>query len=62
MGRTGAALTEVLFDAILARGRPMGRGSGPFSLEDGRTNDWNGRRGVCLKEANGHVLELLTVE
>ncbi len=47
-----------IFGRIKAEGIPYG--SGPFSLEDGRTNGWHGGRGVYFKDPNGHVLELLT--
>jgi hypothetical protein len=38
-----------------------GYGSAPWSLNDGKINDWGGGRGVYFKEPNGHVLELMTV-
>ena len=51
------------FDAILGRVKAAGLafGSTPWSLEDGRLNDWNGGRGVYFKDPDGHVLELMTV-
>jgi catechol 2,3-dioxygenase-like lactoylglutathione lyase family enzyme len=51
------------FDAILARVREAGlvHGSAPWSLDDGKLNDWNGGRGVYFKDPDGHVLELMTV-
>jgi len=54
---------EAEFDAILGRVREAGLayGSAPWSLEDGRLNDWNGGRGVYFKDSDGHVLELMTV-
>ena len=36
-------------------------GSAPWSLDDGKLNDWGGGRGVYFKDPNGHVLELMTV-
>jgi catechol 2,3-dioxygenase-like lactoylglutathione lyase family enzyme len=50
------------FDAILGRIREAGLayGSAPWSLEDGKLNDWNGGRGVYFRNPDGHVLELLT--
>ncbi|MFY9836582.1 MAG: VOC family protein [Xanthobacteraceae bacterium] len=36
-------------------------GSAPWSLEDGKLNDWGGGRGVYFRDPNGHVLELMTV-
>ena len=51
------------FDAILRRIRKakLVFGSAPWSLEDGKLNDWNGGRGVYFRDPNGHVLELMTV-
>jgi catechol 2,3-dioxygenase-like lactoylglutathione lyase family enzyme len=51
------------FDAILARIREEGLayGSAPWSLDDGKLNDWNGGRGVYFRNPDGHVLELMTV-
>jgi catechol 2,3-dioxygenase-like lactoylglutathione lyase family enzyme len=50
------------FDAILRRVKKanIAFGSAPWSLEDGELNDWNGGRGVYFRDANGHVLELMT--
>ena len=50
------------FDAIFARIQAEGipYDSGPFALDDMRTNTWRGGRGVYFKDPNGHVLELLT--
>ena len=36
-------------------------GSAPWSLEDGKLNDWNGGKGLYFRDLNGHVLELMTV-
>ena len=36
-------------------------GSAPWSLDDGKLNDWNGGRGVYFRDPDGHVLELMTV-
>jgi catechol 2,3-dioxygenase-like lactoylglutathione lyase family enzyme len=51
------------FDAILQRvkGSGIAFGSGPWSLEDGKLNDWNGGRGFYYKDHDGHVIELMTV-
>ena len=51
------------FDAIFNRIKKAGlsHGSAPWSLDDGKLNDWNGGRGVYFKDPNGHVLELMTV-
>jgi catechol 2,3-dioxygenase-like lactoylglutathione lyase family enzyme len=50
------------FDAILKRVKAAGLafGSAPWSLVDGKLNDWNGGRGVYFKDPDGHVLELMT--
>ena len=51
------------FAAILRRVKKekIAFGSAPWSLEDGKLNDWNGGRGVYFRDPNGHVLELMTV-
>jgi catechol 2,3-dioxygenase-like lactoylglutathione lyase family enzyme len=51
------------FDAILRRVKAakIVFGSAPWSLDDGKLNDWNGGRGVYFRDPNGHVLELMTV-
>jgi catechol 2,3-dioxygenase-like lactoylglutathione lyase family enzyme len=51
------------FDAIFNRIKKAGLsyGSAPWSLDDGKLNDWNGGRGAYFKDPNGHVLELMTV-
>ena len=51
------------FDAILHRIKTgkIAYGSAPWSLEDGKLNNWNGGRGVYFRDPNGHVLELMTV-
>ncbi len=51
------------FDAIFGRVKKEGiaYGSAPWSIDDGKLNDWNGGRGVYFKDPNGHVLELMTV-
>jgi len=51
------------FDAIFGRVKKAGLtyGSAPWSLDDGKLNDWGGGRGVYFKDPNGHVLELMTV-
>jgi len=51
------------FDAILRRVKEakIAFGSAPWSLDDGKFNDWNGGRGVYFRDPNGHVLELMTV-
>ena len=56
-------VSEDEFDAIFERIKTAGLsyGSAPWSLDDGKLNDWNGGRGVYFKDPNGHVLELMTV-
>jgi catechol 2,3-dioxygenase-like lactoylglutathione lyase family enzyme len=51
------------FDAILGRVKAEGLpyGSAPWSLDDGKLNDWNGGRGVYFRDPDGHILELMTV-
>ena len=56
-------VSEDKFDAIFERIKKAGLsyGSAPWSLDDGKLNDWNGGRGVYFKDSNGHVLELMTM-
>lgn len=56
-------VSDVEFDSIFERIKRAGLayGSAPWSLDDGRLNDWNGGRGVYFKDPNGHILELMTV-
>ena len=51
------------FDAIFRRIKDAGivYGSTPWSLDDGKLNDWSGGRGVYFKNPDGHLLELMTV-
>ncbi len=51
------------FAAILRRieKAEIAYGSAPWSLDDGRLNDWNGGKGLYFQDPNGHVLELMTV-
>jgi catechol 2,3-dioxygenase-like lactoylglutathione lyase family enzyme len=55
-------VSDVEFDAIFGRIKEAGilYGSGPFSQEDMRINNWRDGRGVYFKDPNGHLLELLT--
>ncbi len=50
------------FDAILRRVQEAGLayGSDPGHTENRRLNSWNGGRGVYFRDADGHLLELLT--
>ena len=36
-------------------------GSAPWSLDDGKLNDWGGGRGLYFRDPDGHVLEIMTV-
>jgi catechol 2,3-dioxygenase-like lactoylglutathione lyase family enzyme len=56
-------ISEAEFDVILQRVQAIGLafGSGPWSLDDGKLNDWNGGRGVYFRDLDGHILELMTV-
>jgi catechol 2,3-dioxygenase-like lactoylglutathione lyase family enzyme len=56
-------VSQAEFEAILQRIKDDGitYGSAPWSLDDGKLNDWNGGRGVYFKDPDGHVLELMTV-
>ena len=51
------------FDAIFSRIKKakLVYGSAPWSLDDGKLNDWGGGRGVYFQDPDGHVLELMTV-
>ena len=57
------SVSDAEFDAILGRIREakLAYGSAPWSLDDGKLNDWNGGRGVYFRDPDGHVLELMTV-
>ena len=56
-------VSDAEFDAILQRVKDAGLtfGSGPWSLEDGKLNDWNGGRGFYYTDHDGPVIELMTV-
>jgi catechol 2,3-dioxygenase-like lactoylglutathione lyase family enzyme len=56
-------VSDAEFDAILQRVRQAGLayGSAPWSLEDGKLNDWGGGRGFYFRDPDGHILELMTV-
>jgi catechol 2,3-dioxygenase-like lactoylglutathione lyase family enzyme len=56
-------VSDAEFDAIFGRIREakLTYGSAPWSLDDGKLNDWNGGRGVYFRDPDGHVLELMTV-
>jgi catechol 2,3-dioxygenase-like lactoylglutathione lyase family enzyme len=56
-------VSEAEFDAIFRRVKEAGipYGSAPWSLDDGKLNDWNGGRGVYFESPDGHVLELMTM-
>ena len=56
-------VTNREFDAIFGRIKKarLGFGSAPWSLDDGKLNDWGGGRGIYFTDPDGHVLELMTV-
>jgi catechol 2,3-dioxygenase-like lactoylglutathione lyase family enzyme len=56
-------VSDAEFDAIFGRIKKAGMtyGSAPWSIDDGKLNDWGGGRGVYFKDPNGHILELMTV-
>lgn len=56
-------VSDAEFDAILGRVKNAGLaiGSAPWSLEDGKLNDWNGGRGFYYTDHDGHIIELMTV-
>ncbi len=55
-------VTDEQFDEIFGRIKEdnVVYGSGPYKLEDGKINNNYGGRGVYFRDANGHVLEILT--
>jgi catechol 2,3-dioxygenase-like lactoylglutathione lyase family enzyme len=55
-------VNEDEFDQIFARVRERGLTywADPFRREHGRTNDWDGGRGVYFDDPNGHLLEVIT--
>jgi catechol 2,3-dioxygenase-like lactoylglutathione lyase family enzyme len=56
-------VSDAELDAILDRVKAKGLayGSGPDRYEDGKLNDWGGGRGFYFRDADGHLLELMTV-
>ena len=56
-------VSDAEFDSIFERIRQarLAYGSAPWSLDDGKLNDWNGGRGLYFKDPNGHIFELMTV-
>ena len=55
-------VSEAEFDEIFGRIRARGLTywADPFRREPGRTNDWDGGRGVYFDDPNGHLLEIIT--
>jgi catechol 2,3-dioxygenase-like lactoylglutathione lyase family enzyme len=51
------------FNAIFRRIKKakLAFGSAPWSLDDGKLNNWGGGRGLYFTDPDGHVLELMTV-
>jgi catechol 2,3-dioxygenase-like lactoylglutathione lyase family enzyme len=56
--KVGEAEFDDIFGRVKAEG--LAYGSGPFSPDDMKINNWNGGRGVYFRDPNGHLLELLT--
>jgi len=56
-------VSEAQFDSIFMRIKQAGLayGGAPWSLDDGKLNDWSGGRDLYFKDPNGHILELMTV-
>ena len=55
-------VSDAEFDAIFEQIKQAGLsyGNAPWSLDDGKLNDWNGGRGIYFKDPNGHVLACLS--
>ena len=55
-------VNEDEFDQIFGRIRERGATywADPFRREPGRTNEWDGGRGVYFDDPNGHLLEVIT--
>jgi catechol 2,3-dioxygenase-like lactoylglutathione lyase family enzyme len=56
--KVGEAEFDDIFGRVKAEG--LAYGSGPFTPDDMKINNWNGGRGVYFRDPNGHLLELLT--
>jgi catechol 2,3-dioxygenase-like lactoylglutathione lyase family enzyme len=56
-------VSDAEFDAIFERVKRAGLtyGSAPWSITDGKLNNWGGGRGVYFKDPDGHILEIMTV-
>ena len=50
---------HAIFDRI--KKAKIAFGSAPWSLDDGKLNDWGGGRGLYFRDPDGHVLEIMTV-
>jgi catechol 2,3-dioxygenase-like lactoylglutathione lyase family enzyme len=57
-------VTENEFDEIFHRleGEKIKYGSGPYEPENSKINHNYGGRGVYFRDANGHLLEMLTTD
>lgn len=57
-------VSEQQFDEILNRIKADNIifGSGPRSVDDGKTNNLYGGRGAYFKDPNGHILEIITAD
>ena len=50
---------DAIFDRIKKANIPFG--SAPWSLDNGKLNDFGGGRGLYFRNPDGHVLEIMTV-
>ena len=57
--RGQAECVVAIFDRI--KKAKIAFGSAPWSLDDGKLNDWGGGRGLYFRDPEGHVLEIMTV-
>ena len=55
-------VSDAEFDAIFGRirDRRLSYWADPSRREPGRTNDWDGGRGVYFEDPSGHLLEVIT--
>lgn len=55
-------VSDIEFDDILGRikSNHINFGSTPWTAEDKLLNDWNAGRGFYFKNADGHLIELMT--
>jgi len=56
---SATASSTAIFDRIKKANIPFG--SAPWSLDNGKLNDFGGGRGLYFRNPDGHVLEIMTV-